>query len=68
MLAILDVRSSPARKKKKKLKRRFCDFRQKEETGRKGISASQLAITNFNDITGKHMNTPCAVAFFAWFF
>ena len=37
----------------------FFDFKQKKETIRKGINASQLANRNFNDITGKHMNKPC---------
>ena len=42
--------------KKKKLKR-FFNFKQKKETRRKGINMSQLEIRNFNDVTGKHLNT-----------
>ena len=45
--------------RKKKIKRRFVDFKQKKETRRKGMHASQLAIRNLNDTTGKHFNTPC---------
>ena len=41
------------------LKRRFFDFKHKNETRRKEINASQLAIRNLNDTTGKHVNTPC---------
>ena len=58
--ALLLARGGPATKSKKikiELKRRFFYFKQKKETRRKGTNASQLAIRNFNDITGKHMNT-----------
>ena len=47
-------------------KRRIIDFKQKKEA-RKGIIASQLAIRNFNDITRKHMDTPCVFFIFTWF-
>ena len=45
----------------------FFDFKQKKETRRKGINASQLAIKDFNDITGKQMNAPCVSFTFTWF-
>ena len=51
---LLVARWVPARRKKKKLKTRFADFKQQEEPIREGINASQLAIKNFNYITGKH--------------
>ena len=59
---------SPATKNKNfKLKRKFFDFNQKKETRRKGINASQLAMVNFSDITGKHMNAPCGWYFYVVF-
>ena len=39
--------------------KRFFGFKQRKKTRRKGIKVSQFAIKNFNDITGKHINTPC---------
>ena len=50
------------------LKRRFFDFKHKNETRRKEINASQLAIRNLNDTTGKHVNTPCFFYFYLVFF
>ena len=44
--------------REKKTEEKIFDFKQKKET-RKGISASQLAIRHFSDVTGKHLNTPC---------
>ena len=44
------------------LKRRFFDFKHKNETRWKEINASQLAIRNLNDNTGKHVNF-----IFTWF-
>ena len=54
----LVARRGPARNKKK-LKRRFFDFKQKKWARRKGTKASWLAIKNFNGVTGKHLNTSC---------
>ena len=46
------------RKKKKIEKKRFVDFKQNEE--RKGSTSSQRVLNQqFNDVTGKHLNTPC---------
>ena len=64
-LSILVARRGSVRKKK--LKRKLFDFKQKKETGKKVIKASQLAIRNFNDITGKNMNTPCVFYFYTVF-
>ena len=36
---------------KKSMKKRFFDFKQKKETKKEAINASQLAIRNFNDVT-----------------
>ena len=63
---LLVARRVPTRKKKK-LKTRFVDFKQQEEPIREGINASQLAIKNFNYITGKHMNTPNVFYFYVIF-
>ena len=41
----------------------FFYFKLKKETRRKGVNVSQLAIRNFNDVSGKHMNTPCFFIF-----
>ena len=36
----------------------FFYFKQKKETRRKEINASQLAVRNLNNVTGKHLKTP----------
>ena len=54
------------RTKEKQIEKFFFCFKQKKET-RKGINASQLAIRNFNDITGKHINTLCIFNFYVVF-
>ena len=49
--------------KKLKTEKKVADFKQKKNTRRIGIKASQLAIRNFIDITGKCMNTSCVFYF-----
>ena len=52
----------------KNRKGRAFDFKKNKETRRKGTNASQLAIINFYDIMGKHMNTSCVFHFYMVFF
>ena len=52
--------------KKKQLKRKFFDFKQKK-TRRKGIKAFQSAIRKFNVITRKHMNALFVFYFYVFF-
>ena len=51
--------------KKKQLKRKFFDFKQKKT--RKGIKAVQSAIIKFNVITRKHMNALFVFYFYVFF-
>ena len=58
------AKRGPARKKKKKkFKRRFSNFKQMKDKQRKWINLSQLEIRNYNDVTRKNMNTSCVVFF-----
>ena len=56
--ALLFVGRDPAAKK---------NIKNWKETRRKAINASQSPIRTFNDITGKHMNSPSVVFIFPWF-
>ena len=63
--ALLVARRDP--EPKKNWKEDFFDFKQKKNTRRNWIYASQLAITNFNDISENHMNRPCVFYFYVAF-
>ena len=63
--ALLVARRDP--EPKKNWKEDFFDFKQKKNTRRNCIYASQLAITNFNDISENHMNRPCVFYFYVAF-
>ena len=52
-----------ARQKNKNLERWFFDFKEKNETRRKEINASQFAIRDFNDSPEKHMSILCFLMF-----
>ena len=63
--ALLVVRRDP--EPEKNWKENFFDFKQKKNTRRNGINTSLLAITNFNEISENHMNTPCVFYFYVVF-
>ena len=64
--ALLVARKGLARRKKTMNWKEYFLILSKKETRTEGINASKLAILNFNDNTGKHMNTSC-VFYLNWF-